>query len=170
LDREKVHVSPEALGARFDRCAGEARFDHLVVILDFQGSEAHVADMKRHCRILLATLAADQAFDPVGAHGGGLRHRHAVLTAQTSGSGSTRRVISGRSPQRGHRGFLATLISRNRVSTATLGLRARILALAEPTLGRPMSGVWWMIWRWRLERSTASLSIRPIMPTPAAAK
>src|SRR5438094_5277700 len=86
---------------------------------DLQGAEAHVADMERHCRILLAALAADQAFDLVGVHGGGFCHAHAVLTAQTSGSCSTSRVISGRSPQSGHRGFLATLISRNRVSRAS---------------------------------------------------
>src|SRR5438094_5937650 len=44
---------------------------------DLQGAEAHVADMERHCRILLAALAADQAFDLVGVHGGGFCHAHA---------------------------------------------------------------------------------------------
>src|SRR5207245_4225323 len=118
-DGQEIHVPPEALGTRLDRFAGESRLDHLVVVLDFQGSEAHVAHMERHGWILLAALAADQTFDLVGVHGGVRCHAHTVLTAQTSGSCSKSRVISWRSPQSGDRGFLATWISRNRVSRAS---------------------------------------------------
>src|SRR5204863_2093486 len=131
-----------ALGACFDRRAGEAGFDHLVVILDFQGSEAHVADMQRHGRVLLATLAADEALDPVGAHGGGFRHRQAVLTAQTSGSSSTSRAISGRSPQSGHPGFLATLISRNRFSRASYSSNRSVRGRPLPRISLRTSVAW----------------------------
>src|SRR2546421_686912 len=56
------------------------------------------------------------------------------------------------------------------LTTCTSGLIARIDSSAESTFGTPTRSVVWMTWRWRLERSTTSLSTMPIVPTPAAAR
>jgi hypothetical protein len=54
--------------------------------------------------------------------------------------------------------------------TFTLGLISATLSAALSSLGRPMSLVPWMTWRWRLEASTTSKSTMPIVPIPAAAR
>src|SRR3954447_466306 len=55
------------------------------------------------------------------------------------------------------------------LTTFTSGLIALIACSAESTFGTPMRSVVWMTWRCRLERSTASSSTMPSVPTPAAA-
>src|SRR5947209_8104866 len=56
------------------------------------------------------------------------------------------------------------------LTTFTSGLIAFIDSSAESTFGTPMRSVVWMTWRWRLDRSTTSLSTTPSVPTPAAAR
>ena len=41
---------------------------------------------------------------------------------------------------------------------------------AEVVLGCPTVCSVWMIWRWRLDVSTVSLSMMPMVPMPAAAR
>ena len=55
-------------------------------------------------------------------------------------------------------------------STFTSGLISWIAISAESTFGTPMRSFEWATWRWRLERSTTSLSTMPSVPTPAAAR
>ena len=55
-------------------------------------------------------------------------------------------------------------------STFTSGLISWIEISAESTLGMPTRSFEWATWRWRLDRSTTSLSTIPSVPTPAAAR
>src|SRR5712692_11431742 len=119
LDGEKVYVAPEALRPRLNRLAGEGCLDRLVVVLNFQGTEAHIADMEGDSGVFLSALPADQPFDLVYGLCRWHRRAHAVFTAQTSGSCSKSLVISGWFPHNGHCRFLAILISRKRVRRAS---------------------------------------------------
>jgi len=51
-----------------------------------------------------------------------------------------------------------------------VGLMAAMAAAALATLNLPRLFVVWMTWRWRLDSSTRSSSMMPIVPTPAAAR
>jgi len=55
-------------------------------------------------------------------------------------------------------------------TTFTSGLSALIAIRADSTFFSPTRSVVWMIWRWRLDRSTMSKSTSPMVPTPAAAR
>src|SRR3990170_1948630 len=55
-------------------------------------------------------------------------------------------------------------------STFTSGLSLLMLSAAEWTLGLPILSLLWIIWRWRLLKSTQSPSAMPMVPTPAAAR
>ncbi len=50
------------------------------------------------------------------------------------------------------------------LTTLTSGLSSWIVSAAESTFGWPTRSVVWMTWRWRLERSTTSLSTMPSVP------
>src|SRR5690606_28436535 len=57
IDRQEVLVPPEAGRARGDACPGHVSADRVVVVGDFDGPEAEVADVARFERVFAMTLA-----------------------------------------------------------------------------------------------------------------
>ena len=56
------------------------------------------------------------------------------------------------------------------VTTLTSGFSAVRVFLAESTLRSPTRSTLWRICRWRFDSSTTSMSMMPIVPTPAAVR
>ena len=56
------------------------------------------------------------------------------------------------------------------MTTSTSGLMSVSVFFAESTLRSPIRSMLWRIWRCRLDSSTTSMSMMPIVPTPAAAR
>ena len=80
-------------------------------------------------------------------------------------AGGTRSLLAGRI----RKAFSDDSRSRNS-STRTSGLRAWRVRRADSVFGMPMRSLVWRIWRCRFDKSTTSMSTRPMVPTPAAAR
>src|SRR6185503_11735785 len=65
IDRQEIGVAPDRLGTGLDARATDPRADHVVVVLDLEGTEAELADVRRGGRVAAATLPALQALQSV---------------------------------------------------------------------------------------------------------
>src|SRR5262249_1500088 len=114
VDRQQLAVAPQVVRPGLDFRAGHGGADLRVVVVDFQWSEACLADMQRSDRILLSAFLALEIGDvahrsPLLMNGGGLAPRAASTSGSRRNFGYSEtpwncRIVGQHSPrQPGHR-------------------------------------------------------------------